>query len=126
MATGEGFVTFWPVGAVSWQLLPKGLLNDLFQSRDQRAAEQSAQGGDVACHMDLLGVNPHVDPSANPLQLHSTAVGGPLDTPNPEPIRDLMNHHFKAATGLSQSLAVCDAQAHQRHWFFQHTRCWAT
>jgi hypothetical protein len=95
-------------------LLPKGLLDDLLQCRSQRASEQSTQAGQVACHMHLSGVNPHVDPSAGSLQMHSATVGGPLDTPNPEPLRNLMNHRFEAATGLFQSLAVGDAEAYQR------------
>jgi hypothetical protein len=35
--------------------------------------------------------------------------------PDPEPIGDLMNHRFEAATGLVHTLAVGDAQAYQRH-----------
>jgi peptide/nickel transport system substrate-binding protein len=62
--------------------------------------------------MDVLGVNPHLDPRADAFQLHPISVGRPFDPPNhrTELAGDLIDGRLEAATGVVQGPTVSDRQ----------------
>jgi hypothetical protein len=100
-------------------------LDELFQSRRKGTAEQLSQNRDVAGRMDVLSIDPHLDPDPDSLQLHPVTVGGPLDPADPsEPAGDFMDSPLESVASLFQGLAVREGQVDPRHWFLQHKLCW--
>ena len=92
------------------QPLLKRLLNDLFHVRAERAAEQSGEDWDIARRMDSLGVNPHLHPEPDALELHPLPIGCPHDTPDEcsELSRHLLDGLLEATARLCQRAPVLD------------------
>src|SRR4030095_943039 len=80
----------------------KRSFDDLSQTRRELTAEQPPQHRDIPCRMKYLGINRHLKPKPNSIQLHATAIGCPFGAPNhrAEPTTDLTDSELKAPTGL--------------------------
>jgi hypothetical protein len=60
--------------------------------------------------MKYLGINRHLKPKANSIQLYATVIGRPFGAPNhrAEPPADLSDSECKALAGLFEGLAVME------------------
>jgi hypothetical protein len=67
--------------------------------------------------MEYLGIDRHLKPKPEAIQLHPTMLGCPLGTPNHRSKSDidLIDSDFKAPARLFKALAMLERQVDQRH-----------
>jgi hypothetical protein len=94
--------------SASGQRFLEGFLQDLFEPRRHRAAEQRAPEGDIAGGMHLSGIHPELESKTDPNQSNPGMVDRPRDLADEcsELTHDLADRRFEATPCLFETLSV--------------------
>jgi hypothetical protein len=105
--------------SASGQAFLECLLNDLLQTTGDRATEQAAQQGNIAADVDILGIDPHLDPESSAFEPYLLAIGRPFNAPDQrlELAVHLLYRRFQAVLRLFQGPSMLYRQVDQGHCF---------